>query len=220
MAASWDVGFDRLATDDAVALDLLTALAWCAPEAVPLSLFAEHADVLPDPLGQAVADPLAFSRCTRLLRRRGMATLSPHALQLHRVPAALLRARTREATQNGDTWASVVVRLLVAAVPGDPLNAPALWPAWQALLPHVLAATDLKPSARRRSIEQVAFLLRGAALYLHTRGEPRAALPHLRRAHTLYRDRLGDDHPDTLATAGDLALNSRRARRLPGRTRP
>jgi hypothetical protein len=31
VTASWDVGFDRLAADDPAALELLTALAWCAP---------------------------------------------------------------------------------------------------------------------------------------------------------------------------------------------
>ena len=102
VTASWEVGFDRLATDNPTALDLLTAVAWCAPDAVPLSLFTEHPDVLPDGLRQAAADPLAFSRCTRLLHRRGMAAVSPHALQVHRVPAALLRARTRDATR-GET---------------------------------------------------------------------------------------------------------------------
>ena len=206
LTASWDVGFARLAKDDPAALEVLTVLAWAAPDPVPLRLFTEHADDLPRQLRQAVRDPLAFSRCSRLLHRRGMVTVSPHALQLHRVPAALLRARTdAQTTPPGASWASVMIRLLVAAVPGDPLNAPALWPAWQVLLPHVLAATD--PSRRPDTVvKQVAFLLHYAALYLHTRGEPRTALPHLRRAHALYRAELGDDHPDTLNTAGDLAL--------------
>jgi hypothetical protein len=87
----------------------------------------------------------ALSTRSRPRRRR------PRCAEAARMPsaragddAALLRARTREATQNGHTWASVVVRLLIAAVPGDPLNAPTLWPAWQAppARPH--------PDRRRR----------------------------------------------------------------------
>ena len=37
VAASWAVAFDRLAADDPAALDLLTLVAWCGPEPVPLA---------------------------------------------------------------------------------------------------------------------------------------------------------------------------------------
>ena len=43
--------------------------------------------------------------------------------------------------------------------------------------------------------------------YRQTRGEPRAALPLFQRAHAARRARLGDDHPDTLASANNLALD-------------
>ena len=48
VAASWAVAFDRLAVDDPTALDLLTVVAWCGPEPVPLSLLTDHPDALPD----------------------------------------------------------------------------------------------------------------------------------------------------------------------------
>ena len=48
VAASWAVAFDRLAADDPTALDLLTVVAWCGPEPVPLSLLTDHPDALPD----------------------------------------------------------------------------------------------------------------------------------------------------------------------------
>jgi hypothetical protein len=70
-----------------------------------------------------VTDPLVIARCVGILRRRGLAIVTPHALQLHQVPASLLRVRTRDTT-SGLNGASIVVRLLVAAVPGDPLNRP------------------------------------------------------------------------------------------------
>jgi hypothetical protein len=50
VAASWAVAFDRLAVDDPTALGLLTVVAWCAPEPVPLSLLTNHPDALPDQL--------------------------------------------------------------------------------------------------------------------------------------------------------------------------
>jgi hypothetical protein len=71
IAAAWGVAFERLATDDPAALDLLALAAWCGPEPVPLTLLTDQPDVLPDRLSQTVADPLALARCTGVLHRAG-----------------------------------------------------------------------------------------------------------------------------------------------------
>ena len=101
LAASWAVAFDRLAADDPTALDLLTVVAWCGPEPVPLTLLTDHPDALPDQLRPIATDPLVLARCTAILHRRGMATVSPHGIQLHRIPAALLRARSQGSDGHG-----------------------------------------------------------------------------------------------------------------------
>jgi hypothetical protein len=62
VAASWAVAFDRLALDDAEALDLLTLVAWCGPEPVPLSLLTDHPDALPAQLQRVATDPLVLER--------------------------------------------------------------------------------------------------------------------------------------------------------------
>jgi hypothetical protein len=48
-----------------------------------------------------------------------MARITPDSMQVHRVPAALLRARTRQDEDSGG-WATIVIRLLAGAVPTDP----------------------------------------------------------------------------------------------------
>jgi hypothetical protein len=47
LTASWAVAFDRLASDDPAALQLLSVVAWLGPEPVPLSLVTGHPDRLP-----------------------------------------------------------------------------------------------------------------------------------------------------------------------------
>ncbi|HEV2778882.1 MAG TPA: FxSxx-COOH system tetratricopeptide repeat protein [Actinophytocola sp.] len=205
VAASWTLAFDRLAADDPAALQLLTLLAWLAPEPVPLTLLTEHHHLLPDPLSTVASDPLAFAATLATIRRRAMARVAPDSLLLHRVPAALLRTRTT-APHPDDGWAAAAVHILRAAAPPDPWNSPPIWPVWRQLLPHVLTATDpdrdLDPV-----IDKVSWLLDYAATYLQTRGEPREACPLFQRAYDLRRDRLGDDHPDTLDSASNLGLD-------------
>ncbi len=204
VTASWAVAFDRLATDNPTALDLLTMVAWCGPEPVPLTLLTHTPpDLLPTSL-HPITDPLVLAHATSVVQRRGLVTVSPHTMAMHRVPAALLRARTRTDQPATGGWAAIVVRSLHTCLPRDVWSDPDQWPLWQRLLPHVLAATD-PTRALDEVADEVSWLLDRAASYRHTRGEPRAALPLHRRAHDLLQDRLGADHPDTLTTATNLA---------------
>ena len=207
VAASWAVAFDRLAADDPTALDLLTVVAWCGPEPVPLTLLTDHPDALPEPLRPIATDPLVLARCTAILHRRGMATVSPHGIQLHRIPAALLRARSQGSDGTAAAgWAATVVRLLDQTAPGNVRIDPGGWPLWRQLLPHVLAAAG-RDAALDAVPAEATRLLDRAATYLLTRGEPQAAWRRYERAYDVRRDKFGDDHPDTLTSASNLALN-------------
>ena len=62
VTASWAVGFDRLAADDPAALDLLTLIAWCGPEPVPLSLLPSTPTPDRCHYRPLATDPLAYSR--------------------------------------------------------------------------------------------------------------------------------------------------------------
>jgi tetratricopeptide (TPR) repeat protein len=209
LAASWAVAFDRLAVDDPTALDLLTVVAWCGPEPVPLSLLTDHPDPLPEQLRPVAADPLVLARCTTILHQRGMATVSPHGIQLHRIPAALLRARSQASEVTAAAqWAATVVRLLEKAAPsGDLRNDPSGLPLWRRLVPHVLAAAgrdealDAAPDKATRLLDHAAGYLLGGS------GEVQAAVPVYERAYDVRRDKFGDDHPETLTSATNLAGN-------------
>ena len=207
LAASWAVAFDRLALDDPPALDLLTLVAWCGPEPVPLSLLTDHSDALPERLRPIATDPLVLARCTGVVHRRGMATVSPHGIQLHRIPAALLRARSQASEVPAAAgWAATVVRLLDQTAPGNVRTDLGGWPLWRRLLPHVMAAAG-RDAALDAVPAEATRLLDRAATYLVTRGEAQAAGAVYERAYDVRRDNFGDDHVDTLASASNLALN-------------
>jgi tetratricopeptide (TPR) repeat protein len=193
-AASWTVALDRLAADDRAAVQLLTVLSWLAPEPVPLTLITDQHEHLPDPLATVAVDPLAIAAALATIRRRAMARVSPESVQLHRVPAALLRARSDR------SWADVALRVVFAAAPEDPWNDPAGWPAWRQLLPHVLIAADLG-----RDFDRTLRLVERAAAYLRARGEPGQALPLHERTHDMLRGQYGEDDRRTLASARNLA---------------
>jgi hypothetical protein len=209
VAASWALSFDRLRVDDPTALALLTLVAWLGPEPVPLSLFTRHPGRLPTPLAESARDPADLAARAVVLRRRGLVRVARRSVWLHPVPAAVLVAATGEERTDGSSWSAVAVRLLRAAVPDNPRDDPASWPAWRRLLPHVLAATDPARSDDGVAAE-VGWLLGTAGGYLHARGQSRAALALFEDADRILRRELGADHPDTLACARGL-IASRRA---------
>ncbi len=139
LAAGWQVAFDRLATDEPAALELLALCAQLAPEPIPFTLFTAHADALPGALGAVVGDPLTFARLTRLLRNRSLARVEPNSVQVHRLVQAILRSRSAGEAVESDL-AVAAVRLLRAAVPPNPWNF-GTWPEWGRLLPHVPTST-------------------------------------------------------------------------------
>ena len=205
LAASLHLSLERLAGEDSAALVLLRLAAQWAPEPIPLTLLTTHAEQLPPPLREAVADPVAFAGLTRLVRRRALAGVGPDSLQLHRLVQAILREDPTCRTPTTVEMSTLARGLLREAVPAEPWNDPASWPAWRQLLPHVLAVTDPTHPTDPDDTPDVAWLLDRAATYLLTRGEPRPARALFERAHQLRRDTLGEEHPDTLTSANNLA---------------
>ncbi|MCR6489052.1 FxSxx-COOH system tetratricopeptide repeat protein [Amycolatopsis sp. OK19-0408] len=203
VAAAWALSFEDLARNHPNALLVLTLVAWLAPEPVPLTLLTQ----LPESLAVIVRDPLAFAEATTALRERGLADITATTIQLHRVPAALLRGRTEQDSPLRDSrWPVVAVRVLEAGLPDSPWYNPVVWPLWRPLLPHLLAVTDgsreVAPVTR-----VVADLLDRAATYLQSRGDLRGALPLFERSYTMYRETVvEDDDPNVLSSANNLAV--------------
>ncbi|GAA3845647.1 FxSxx-COOH system tetratricopeptide repeat protein [Saccharothrix violaceirubra] len=205
VTASWSLAFDALAGRHPAALQLLTLVAWPAPEPVPLSLIGDHPEVLPEPLASVMADPLAVADVVRVLRQRALVRADAGSIHLHRVPAALLRGDAAD-------WAVTAFTLMIRNEPGYAWSNPAVWPHWQRLLPHLLAVTapdrhDLLADHH----DALAKLLDGISTYLATSGHAHQAIPHARRAYDLARERQGDDDPRTLRYANNLSIRLKAA---------
>jgi len=209
LAASLHLALEQLIAEEPAALMLLRLAAQWAPESIPLTLFTTHPDQLPPPLKDAAADPVTFVGVIGLVRRRALARVGPDSLQLHRLVQAILREDPTRRTPTTKDMTALARQVLGEAVSADPWDNPASWPVWRQLLPHVLAVTGSTHPTDPDGALEVAWLLDRAAAYLHTRGEPRPAHPLFERAHRMNRDTLGEDHPTTLTSANNLALDLR-----------
>ncbi|MFJ3673949.1 FxSxx-COOH system tetratricopeptide repeat protein [Streptomyces sp. NPDC090106] len=213
LAAQVQLTAAHLHQDHPGAHTLLLALALLAPEPFPLTSCARH---LPDQASTLLADVLAskltVGTALQSIARHGLARVQDGTVQLHRLTQAVL---THHLTPDQhDTVAAGTEALLTAAHPGR-AGEPQFWPAWQALLPHALAADPAQLTT-----EKGRGVVREACWYLMDRGQPAPARERLQVLYDTWRRQLGPDHDDTLAAAHSLArafddtLDRERARAL------
>ena len=120
-----------------------------------------------------------------------------NGLVLHRLTQAILRDRLTGEQAAATRACSEAI--LAAADPRDSAN-PVTWPRWAQLMPHLLAA-DLAAT----DSPDLRWMACNACWYLLARGDTRNARDLAADLRQHWRDRLGDDHENTLAAAGYLA---------------
>ncbi|GAA3018074.1 FxSxx-COOH system tetratricopeptide repeat protein [Kitasatospora albolonga] len=194
VARVWRLSLDHLTEHTPLTGDVLSLLAWCASTNIPRALLT--------PLDTAPAVHRAIGR----LAAYSLITVNGDTLAVHRLVQSLARTpdpddphRLPEHIASARDLAVVLVSLLL---PTDP-EAPATWPAWRALLPHVDAiASHSRPDA---DSEAMAALFASVGLFLADQGDVRPATAYLERAHTIRVRLLGEDHLDTQGSRNNLA---------------
>jgi tetratricopeptide (TPR) repeat protein len=193
LAAATRLAAGRLDDDDPAAAQLASVCAFLAPEPIPEDLFTGAPGELPGELAARAADPLGWRQTLAQLARQSLARIDQRGLVLHRLTQAILRDRL--SPRQAAATRACAEAVLAAADPGDPGN-PVSWPRWAQLMPHLLA-TD--PAATERpALREMAY---NACAYLLVRGDTRTAHVVAAGLHQQWRDRLGDDHENTLTVA-------------------
>lgn len=96
VATVWNLSLDRVANESPAAAQLLDVIAYLAPESIPLDLFTNHTDRLPQPLTQAARDQLSFAKTVATLVDYSLVKHTSAGLQVHRLVQAALRLRHQQ----------------------------------------------------------------------------------------------------------------------------
>ncbi|MFJ5924187.1 FxSxx-COOH system tetratricopeptide repeat protein [Kitasatospora sp. NPDC092948] len=184
MARIWTQTLDALTARNPRAVELLHTLAWLAPDGTPVGLLETDGED-PDAVHEALGDLAAYS----------MATVTRHAVSVHRLVQQVLRTGADGAAAGR----LVAERALVRALDGLDPEADDRDP----LIPHLIALAETRPAGHHD--EAVTEVYYRAARRLDIQG-------HTARTVALYEAVLaqceqgrGDLHPDTLAARGNLA---------------
>ncbi len=206
VASTWALAFDRLRHTEPRAVGLLRLMAFCAPEAIPLSLLLQPRPELGGRLGPdavpvltpLLEDPLAYGEAVAALRRYSLVTLAgDQSVSVHRlVQAVTVDQMTADLARQ---WQQATAALIESAIPCD-TDLPDTWRVCAVLLPHAQAALA----------DDSAGMVR-IANYLAWRGSYAAARDLMRRILDVRERVLGPEHPETLEARAYLAFCTGRA---------
>jgi hypothetical protein len=205
LAAATGLIADLLAREDPAAAELASLCAFMAPAPIPEELITTAARELSGQLAARATDPLAWHQTLAHLARQWLARIDHRGLQMHKLTQAVLRERLTPAEAAATRARAEAI--LVANDPGDPTD-PASWPRWARLMPHLLAA-DLAAT----NSSGLRWLACDACSYVISRGDAPNCHDLASGLRQQWRERLGDDHEQVLATTRSLG----RALRVMGR---
>ncbi|WP_152991438.1 FxSxx-COOH system tetratricopeptide repeat protein [Frankia sp. R43] len=200
---AWSLTLAQLDGASPATIGLLRLCALLAPEPVPLNLFTEHPELLPDSvrsivenhpeiaIDEQVAVALSYSMC----QRHG------DSLQVHRLVQTVISGQLSDIEHS--RYLDSIQRLLAAAAPSD-ADDPATWPKWSMLGAHLLAVVgqdDGRSESHdlRQAVDRFCW-------HLYTSGDYQAARHVNGDLLGRYRAALGLDHPDTLSMANNLSV--------------
>jgi tetratricopeptide (TPR) repeat protein len=202
LAAVTQLALEQLRAEHAAAAEVALLCAFLAPEPVPGEWFPRAGAALAAPLTRKAGDPVAWHQVLAAAGRSGLARLGNGELQMHRLTQAVIRGQlsARQAA-SARSRAGEMLTASHSHLDHRSAQAPATWPEWARLLPHLLA---LDPASS--GSPQLRGLARNAVWYLVKRGNARASRDLALHLHEQWQQRLGPDHPDTLDAQYLLAL--------------
>ena len=160
LAAAIQTTLARLEESDPAAVAILHVAAVLAPEPIRLDwIRTPPSGPLLDALNPVANRDLTWRKTLARISDLGLATISADTILVHRLTQAVLRDQhTPDELHQDHEVAAEIVR---AAEPDDSGTDPTSWPAWSALLPHLLALDPAKadPIVRHTACNGLWYLL-------------------------------------------------------------
>jgi tetratricopeptide (TPR) repeat protein len=200
VTVTFSLAFDKVATNNTAAADLIRLCAFLAPDAIPEEIITEGADVLGENLGPAGRSPFEFAKVLREAGRYSLLVrdVQNKTLDIHRLVQVVVQSGMPDEEQR--QWAERAVRAVQRVFPFVEFKS---WAFCQRLLPHAHSCADVIDKWKFEFAEAAA-MLNQAGLYVYERGPLAEAEPLYKRALALYEKAPGPNHPYA-ATLNNLA---------------
>ena len=198
VAATFDLAIAEAVGQCPASEALVTYLAQCAPDRVPMTLVEGAVEDEAE-----CQEALAALAEVSLLKHAPFEDATP-AVTVHRLVQAVARARSKANGSAQDAVRRLIARL-AASFPKDGYANPPSWPLCAKLTPHLLTLRDAA-GPNGRGVADWPDLLNRAGSYFHGRATYSQAAALFREALAISENTLGPEHPDTAKSLNNLAL--------------
>ncbi len=199
VTTTWSLAMTQVQAESPAAADLLNLCAFLDPDEIPLNLFTDHSDQLPEPLKLVAADPIQLNRALAALLRYSLIQRDADRISVHRLIQTVTGDRLTNVARK--EWIAVAVHLMQTAFAFDQ-NDPAIWRFCSVILPHSLAV--LNRSANLDATEQTSDLLNKTGMYLWWHAQYSQAKSVFERALRIDEAAYGTDHPNVAILVNNL----------------
>lgn len=199
VAAAWDISLGRIKEKNPGARELLDICACMAPEPVPLSMLRKGRGITAD-LDAILGETIKLSRAIRALTQFSLVKLDlrTDTLQMHRLLQNVLLAKL--GPEERERMRNAAHQLLATAKPGHYASFKE-WPAYQALLPHVLSS-----QAVTNTDSNVRELVYDTVLFLYYWGDHEGAADLARQAYDAWHAASGEQNIHVIRISKVLAF--------------
>ena len=203
VAVTWAANFEAVEHASPAAADVLRLSAFLAADGIPFELFLNGAQLLGEPIAEALADPddLAMAEVLRPLTRYSLirSDATSRVFGVHRLVQEIVTAAIPEPERR--TYVERAVRALNASIPE--VNY-ANWTQYESLVTHVTSiAGDINFEFAPPEVSSR--VLNRTGEYLRRRGRYAEALPLHERALAILERALGPNHSDVATALSGLA---------------
>ncbi|MEU5697935.1 FxSxx-COOH system tetratricopeptide repeat protein [Streptomyces aurantiacus] len=201
VAAAWDISLERIKENSPGARQLIDICACMAPEPVPLSVLrgSRGIDISPE-VNPILREPFKLGRAIRDLSQFSLVRLDLRSdtLQMHRLLQKVLLAKLSD--EEHDRMRDAAHQLLSAVKPGLSTS-PREWPAYQALLPHVLSSQAVDSTD-----EWTRELIYSTVMFLYYWGDYETSVDLARQAYESWLATTGEENTHVIRIAKVFAF--------------
>jgi tetratricopeptide (TPR) repeat protein len=198
LTITWSLNFEAVKRRSRASADLLNALAFLAPDAIPEELFLEGGAEISHAIGKVlkVEGNLAVGALAAPLLRYSLVERDTEGqtLRVHRLVQEVVK---ESLGKNAPKIRQAVVKALDRGFPWPEF---VTWPRCERLMPHLLAI-----AGGAEDSDELAGLLNAGASYLDDRARFAEAEPLYQRSLAIGEKSLGVDHPDVAGSLNNLA---------------
>ncbi|MBV9711551.1 MAG: tetratricopeptide repeat protein [Ktedonobacteraceae bacterium] len=203
VSSTFTLAIEHVKHKSEVAVELLKACAFCAPDAIAEEIFTDGASALGAMLQTTAQDAMAWDGAIEVLGSFSLLhrNAQERTLSMHRLVQVVLVESLPEPEQV--MWVQRVVAAVESVFPDA--RETSTWGRCERLVSHGLSCAQRTQSWEKPSIA-VASLLHKTAMYLHQRGQLQEAEPLYQRVLQIREQALGSEEPLVAETLNWLAV--------------